>query len=103
VLFQRVELLSPRLKAVIETNADALEIAARLDAERKDSTVRTKIHGIPFVVKDNMATKDQMETTAGSGVLMGTVVPADARVVAPFRAAGGVLLGKANLSEWASM
>lgn len=88
---------------MIETNPDTLEIAARLDAERKDGTMRTKIHGIPFVVKDNMATKDQMETMAGSGVLMGTVVLADARVVALLRAAAGVLLGKANRSEWASM
>jgi amidase len=100
---KRIELLNPRVKAVIETNPDALEIADRLDEERRDGKVRTKIHGIPFVVKDNIATKDKMETTAGSAVLIGTVVPADARVVALLRAAGGVLLGKANLSEWASM
>jgi amidase len=100
---KRIELLNPRVKAVIETNPDALEIADKLDEERRGGKVRTKIHGIPFVVKDNIATKDKMETTAGSAVLIGTVVPADARVVALLRAAGGVLLGKANLSEWASM
>jgi amidase len=100
---KRIELLNPRLKAVIETNPDALEIADRLDEERKNGSVRTKIHGIPFVVKDNIGTKDKMETTAGSAVLMGMVVPDDARVVELLRAAGGVLIGKANLSEWASM
>jgi amidase len=65
--------------------------------------VRTKIHGIPFVVKDNIASKDKMETTAGSTVLIGTLVLTDARVLTLLRAAGGVLLGKANLSEWASL
>ena len=74
-----------------------------LDGERQDGNVRSRIHGIPFLVKDNMATKDQMQTTAGSAALMGTIVPDDGRVVALLRAAGGVLLGKANLSEWASM
>lgn len=65
--------------------------------------MRSNIHGIPFLVKDNIASKDKMQTTAGSAVLIGTTVPADARVLALLRAAGGVLLGKANLSEWASM
>ncbi|KAF2749742.1 amidase signature enzyme [Sporormia fimetaria CBS 119925] len=100
---RRIELVNPRIKAVIETNPDALKIADQLDAERREGKVRSKLHGIPFLVKDNIATKDQMQTTAGSAALIGTVVPEDAQVVARLRAAGGVLLGKANLSEWASM
>lgn len=100
---RRIELVNPRLKAFIETNPDALSIADALDEERRGGHVRSKIHGIPFVVKDNIATQDRMQTTAGSAALMGTTVPEDARVVTLLRAAGGVLLGKANLSEWASM
>jgi amidase len=100
---KRIEMINPRIKAVIETNPDALDIADKLDAERKDGNVRSRIHGIPFLVKDNIATKDQMQTTAGCAALVGTIVPDDAPVVALLRAAGGVLLGKTNLSEWASM
>lgn len=96
-------MVNPRIKAVIETNPDALAIATQLDQERKNGHVRSTIHGIPFMVKDNIVTKDKMQTTAGSAVLMGTTVPDDARVVALLRAAGAVLLGKANLSEWACM
>lgn len=100
---KRIEMINPRIKAVIETNQDALAIADQLDQERKNGHVRSNIHGVAFVVKDNIATKDKMQTTAGSAVLIGTTVPDDARVLALLRAAGGVLLGKANLSEWASM
>lgn len=100
---KRIGLLNPFLKAVIETNPDAPSIAADLDAERSKGTLRSKLHGIPFLVKDNIATKDKMQTTAGCAALVGTKVPADADVVAKLRAAGGILLGKANLSEWASM
>lgn len=100
---KRIEMINPRIKAVIETNPAALNIADELDVERKNGIVRSKIHGIPFLVKDNIATKDKMQTTAGCAALVGTTVPNDAPVVALLRAAGGVLLGKANLSEWASM
>lgn len=100
---KRIKLLNPYIKAVIETNPDALSIASFLDNERGNGTIRSKLHGIPFLVKDNIATKDKMQTTAGCAALIGTKVPADAEVVASLRAAGGVLLGKANLSEWASM
>ena len=100
---RRIELINPRVKAVIETNPDALRIADELDAERRSGKIRSRIHGIPFLVKDNMATKDKMETTAGCQALAGTVVAKDAAVVEKLRAAGGVLIGKANLSEWASM
>lgn len=100
---KRIELVNPRIKAIIETNPDALKIADELDTERESTGVRSQIHGIPFLVKDNIATKDKMQTTAGCAALVGTIVPNDAAVVALLRAAGGVLLGKANLSEWASM
>lgn len=90
------------LHAVIETNPDAPAIAARRDAERRAGRVRGPLHGIPVLVKDNIATRDAMETTAGSLALVGSHVPRDARVVARLRAAGAVMLGKANLSEWAN-
>lgn len=100
---QRIELLNPRVRAIIETNPDALAIAAKLGDERRNGRVRSLLHGIPFIVKDNLATKDKMQTTAGSGALTGTVVADDSRVVALLRDAGAVLLGKANISEFASM
>ncbi|KAI1120298.1 amidase signature domain-containing protein [Nemania abortiva] len=100
---KRIELVNPYVKAVIETNPDALKIAEELDVERRHSGMRSRIHGIPFLMKDNIATKDKMQTTAGCAALVGTRVPHDAAVVALLRAAGGVLLGKTNLSEWASM
>ncbi|KAF2124656.1 amidase signature enzyme [Dothidotthia symphoricarpi CBS 119687] len=91
------------INSIIETNPDAEDIAAALDAERAAGRVRGPLHGIPFIVKDNIATKDQMETTAGSWALMGSVVPRDAHVVAKLREAGALLMGKATLSEWADM
>jgi amidase len=100
---KRIQLLNPRVRAVIETNPDALALAAAMDSERATGKLRSAIHGIPFIVKDNIATSDKMQTTAGSAALVGTTVPADAAVVAALRAAGGILLAKANLSEWASM
>lgn len=78
-------------------------IAAQRDAERRNGTVRGPLHGIPFTVKDNLATKDSMETTAGSWALLGSLVPRDAHVVKKLRDAGAVLFGKATLSEWADM
>ncbi|MEY4939590.1 MAG: Glutamyl-tRNA(Gln) amidotransferase subunit [Verrucomicrobiota bacterium] len=92
----------PQLKAVIEVNPDALAIAERLDAERKAGRVRGPLHGIPILIKDNIATADRMETTAGSLALLGAKPPRDAHVVTRLREAGAVLLGKTNLSEWAN-
>ena len=100
---KRIEVLNPYIKAVIETNPEALSIASNLDTERSHGIVRSELHGIPFLVKDNIATKDQMQTTAGCAALVGTRVLGDAEVVAKLRVAGGILLGKANLSEWAAM
>lgn len=92
----------PKLSAVVELNPDALAIAEKLDAERKAGRVRGPLHGIPVLIKDNIATADKMETTAGSLALVGLKPPRDAHVVSRLRDAGAVLLGKANLSEWAN-
>ncbi|KAI0634590.1 amidase signature enzyme [Trametes polyzona] len=99
-----VNLKGPTLRAVIETNPSALAQAAALDRERKKSGPRSALHGIPILLKDNIATLHSkgMNTTAGSFALLGSVVPRDAHVAAKLRAAGAILLGKANLSEWAN-
>ncbi|KAH7636107.1 amidase signature domain-containing protein [Sordaria sp. MPI-SDFR-AT-0083] len=91
------------INSLLQYNPDALAIAAQMDAERAAGKVRGPLHGIPFTVKENIATKDQMETTAGSWALLGSVAPRDAHVVAKLREAGAVLFGKATLSEWADM
>lgn len=90
------------LRSVIELNPEALIIAAELDKERAAGKVRGPLHGIPVMIKDNINTGDQMETTAGSLALVGSAVDKDAFIVAKLRAAGAVLLGKTNLSEWAN-
>ena len=95
----------PTLRAVIELNPDALAQAKVLDAERrgKNARVRGPLHGIPVLLKDNIATGDAMATTAGSSMLAGLHARADAPIVQRLRAAGAVILGKTNLSEWANM
>ncbi|KAG8746487.1 hypothetical protein FRC10_004928 [Ceratobasidium sp. 414] len=97
-----VNLKGPMLRAVIETNPSALSQAAALDAERKQSGKRSPLHGIPILLKDNIATlaSEGMNTTAGSFALLKSIVPGDATVAAKLRKAGAILLGKANLSEW---
>ncbi|MCY1046832.1 amidase family protein, partial [Corallococcus sp. bb12-1] len=90
------------LCSVIETNPDALAMAEALDAERKVKGARGPLHGIPVLIKDNIATADRMQTTAGSLALVGALPPRDAFIVERLRAAGAVLLGKTNLSEWAN-
>lgn len=92
----------PRLKSVIELNPDALAIATELDRERKAKGPRGPLHGIPILIKDNIDTHDRMATTAGSLALAGSIAPRDAFHVERLRAAGAVLLGKTNLSEWAN-
>ncbi|NRD52046.1 amidase [Corallococcus exiguus] len=91
-----------QLCSVIELNPDALTLADALDAERKAKGARGPLHGIPVLIKDNIATADKMQTTAGSLALVGAVPPRDAFIVERLRAAGAVLLGKTNLSEWAN-
>ena len=93
---------SPGLHSVIETNPEALAIADQLDAERKSRGPRGPLHGIPILIKDNIATADRMETTAGSLALVGARPPRDAFLVQRLRTAGAVILGKTNLSEWAN-
>src|SRR5437762_8120066 len=92
----------PSLRHVIEVNPDALSIATSLDRERKAGHVRGPLHGIPVLLKDNVDTADRMTTTAGSLALAGSIPLQDSTVAAKLRAAGAVLLGKANLSEWAN-
>ena len=91
-----------RLRSVLETNPDALAQAEALDRERKAGRVRGPLHGVPALLKDNIATKDKMHTTAGSLALIDATVPADAFLVGRLREAGAVLLGKTQLSEWAN-
>ncbi|KAI8932609.1 hypothetical protein NX059_010108 [Plenodomus lindquistii] len=100
---KRARQVDDYINSIIELNPDAEDIALALDTERAAGHVRGPLHGIPFTVKDNIATRDQMETTAGSWALMGSVVPRDAHVIAKLRDAGAVLMGKATLSEWADM
>lgn len=92
----------PKLNSIIEVNPDAIEIATALDTERMKSGARGPMHGIPVILKANIDTADKMETTAGSLALKGHRPPADAFIVARLRDAGAVILGKANLSEWAN-
>src|SRR5262249_44429201 len=92
----------PALRSVLEVNPDALAIADRLDAERRSGRIPGPPHGIPILLKDNIATADRMMTTAGSLALVAVTPPRDAFIVSRLREAGAVILGKANLSEWAN-
>ncbi len=92
----------PKLRHVLEVNPDAMNIADSLDQERKAGRLRGPLHGIPILLKDNIDTADRMTTTAGSLALEGSIPLQDAFIAAKLRAAGAVLLGKANLSEWAN-
>ena len=92
----------PTLNSVIELNPDAVSIAKQMDAERKNGKIRSKMHGIPVLIKDNIDTADKMMTTAGAAALIGNIAKEDAFIVKKLREAGAVLLGKTNLSEWAN-
>jgi amidase len=92
----------PALRAILETNPEALSIADAMDAERRQGKVRGPLHGIPVVIKDNIDTHDRMQTTAGSLALEGNIALRDAFIVERLRAAGAVIIAKANLSEWAN-
>ena len=99
----RVETVEPLINAVCTLNPDALEDAARFDAESADGRSRSPLHGIPVLVKDNIDTAG-LATTAGSLALADIPPPReDAPMVARLREAGMVVLGKANLSEWANL
>jgi amidase len=92
----------PTLNAVIELNPDALEIAEQMDEERKNGKIRSRMHGIPVLIKDNIDTGDKMMTTAGATAMIGNMASKDAFIVQQLRKSGAVLLGKTNLSEWAN-
>ena len=93
----------PRINSIIELNPDAKRIAADLDRERKAKGPRGPLHGIPVLLKDNIATADRMQTTAGSLALLGAIAAKDAFIVQKLRDAGAIILGKTNLSEWANI
>lgn len=99
---QALDRQGPALHSIIETNPDALAIADRLDDERRARGPRGPLHGIPVLLKDNIATADRMQTTAGSLALAGAPAPKDAFIVGRLRQAGAVILGKTNMSEWAN-
>ena len=99
---EAIDKAGPKINAILEINPDALAIATALDQERLAHGPRGPLHGIPLLLKDNIATADQMQTTAGSLALVGARPPRDAFVVEKLRQAGAVILGKVNLSEWAN-
>ncbi len=99
---QEIDSSGPLLRSILASNPEALDEARRLDAERREGRIRGVLHGVPILVKDNIATTGPMATTAGSQALKGWRAPADAFVVQRLRAAGAVILGKTNLSEWAN-
>jgi len=99
---ERIARLDHQTRAVIEINPEARQLAAVLDRERAMGQLRGPLHGIPILIKDNIDTADQMQTTAGSLALIGPPAHQDAGVVERLRAGGALLLGKANLSEWAN-
>lgn len=99
---QSIDCSGPTLNSIIEINPEAVAIAEKLDAERSTRNIRGPLHGIPIILKDNIDTHDRMTTTAGSLALEGSIAAQDAFLVQQLRTAGALLLGKANLSEWAN-
>jgi amidase len=100
---ERIKAIDDKTRSVLEINPDALAIADRLDKERKHGKIRSMLHGIPVLIKDNIDTADKMHTTAGSLALLDAPTPKqDAAVAANLRKAGAVIMGKTNLSEWAN-
>jgi amidase len=98
----RIRALDPRVNAVLAVNPDALKIAAASDKQRRRHGSRSPLEGIPILLKDNVGTHDKEPTTAGSFALLTRTPPADAFLTAKLRKAGAVIIGKANLSEWAN-
>ncbi len=99
---KRIQTVDPQLRSVLSVNPDALAIAEQLEQERKAGKIRGPLHGVPVLLKDNIDTRDQMPTTAGSRALQYSFPPEDSWVTQKLREAGAVILGKANLSEWAN-
>ena len=100
---EEIDRHGPGINSVIEVNPEALAIAEALDKERGEQHVRGPLHGVPVLIKDNIDTADQMQTTAGSLALLGSKPAKDAFVAQKLREAGAVILGKTNLSEWANI
>lgn len=100
---EAIDRRGPRLRSMIELNPDAMRIAAAMDGERNRGQRRGPLHGVPVVIKDNIATGDRMATTAGSLALDGVRATRDADLVRRLREAGMVIIGKTNLSEWANI
>jgi amidase len=98
----RIGEVNGTVHAVTQLNPDALAIAQQLDDERANGTMRGPLHGIPIIIKNNIATADKMDNTAGSYALAGARVPKDSAMAAKLRQAGAVILGKSNLSQWAN-
>ena len=92
----------PKINSVLEVNPDALFIARNLDRERENGKVRGPLHGVPVIIKDNIDTCDQMHTSAGSLALQNHYAKNDAFITKKLREAGAVILGKANMTEWAN-
>ncbi|MEM7738696.1 MAG: amidase family protein, partial [Deinococcota bacterium] len=101
MFLQRIADIDPKINAVAEVNPDALDDAAKLDEERTKTGPRSPLHGIPILVKDNLDSAGKMQTAAGSLALEGHIAKEDAHTLKLLRDAGTILLGKANLSEWA--
>ena len=100
---ERVDRSGPFLRSILETNPEALRIADTLDEERKAGKVRGPLHGIPVLLKDVVDTADGMHTSAGSLALLGSFAKRDAFIAERLRAAGAIILGKTNLSEWSNV
>jgi len=92
----------PQLNSIIQINPDALKTSKLLDEEIQNGKIRSRLHGIPIVLKDNIDTSDKMPTTAGSRAMIGSFPLKDSYLVKKLRTSGAVILGKANLSEWAN-
>lgn len=99
----RLDHAGPNIRSVLQLNPDAMADARALDAERRAGRVRGPLHGVPILLKDNIESSDPMATTAGSLALSRNITGRDAPIVARLRAAGAVILGKTNLSEWANI
>ncbi|MFO7847326.1 MAG: amidase [Balneolaceae bacterium] len=98
---EEIDKNGPGLNAILTVNPNALEIADELDRERRDGNVRGPLHGVPIILKDNINTAD-MQTTAGSRFMEGSIPPEDAFIVKKLKDAGAIIIAKANLSEWAN-
>lgn len=99
---KQIDREGPALNSIIELNPDAIDIAKKLDEERRKGIIRGPMHGIPVLIKDNIDTADKMQTTAGSLALEGNYALSDAHIVKQMRDAGAIIMGKTNLSEWAN-